>query len=788
MLTLLERLAKDGNVNHHRNMLQSFPSSSSGQAEIVAAVEPLNAVLAKWKVEFLQTPEKSIQPRQILEKVDELKSLCKVESIARPDYRSYSLIMEAASGVVGRSNRLSDIEFVDSLLERLLEESKTDFDVQLTTKSFAIVMDAWVKFSNNSGSGASDVDPAGKVEAWIHRMTQLSEQGWPDIEPNVVVYNILLNAYAKAGNVDKIEQTLQKMIRQEIPGVNPDPISYSTLLSAYAHAATPDSATSADSLLTQMLELYQNGYESAKPNVVSFTSVMQCYSQLGMQDEAENLLRRLEGLFLETQDKDWKPDLPLYNMMLMSNANDPERAEHFLKYVLHEKRDLVRLNQRSFNIVLSAWARKGEADRAESILLLMHDYYVSGELDTKPDVVTYNTVLDAWATKITTVGPWSRRKGQKGNFAILAWERSRDILRHMEDLYNAGDDSVKPNTRTWNTFLNVCAKVGKVDEAEKMLERFLSVASAHDAPTVRTWNTLLSACMKSADVRRAKIFWNRMKEFEIQPDIVSYNTLLNCCVKSTRKTDQSRDSTSGNDESNVTMIFRQLQLDPNVKPNRITYLAMINFWIRQGRLVVAGSFLLEMAEQYCVNNDVLPPDRELFHKILAACAEYRNPKQAEALLLKMSELENRPGLELRPTVDTYNKVLNCWAKSMRPESGERADLILREMEALSSAGDRDMSPDIYSYNAVLEAWANSGDPTAATRTDNLILEMILKGNPKLMPDCYSYGMWLKTISLSHETHKRRRAIEVLKTMKIHNFIPTEDLIQQIKRLATTVDG
>lgn len=796
-LRLLEQVAKDGNLTYQRNLMpQSFPPSWGHHAQAAAAaaaddvVEPLNVVLANWRDEFLRAPETSLHPRHVLEKVDELKSISSsgASIIVRPDYRSYSLILEAASGVVGKSNNKlgDDIEFVDSLFERLLEDAKIDFDVQPTAKSFAMVMNAWVKFAN-SGDNDTNVDAAGRVEGWINRMIELHDEGWPAMEPNVVIYNILFNAYAKAGNVVSIERMLQKMIRREIPGVSPDPVTYSTLLSAYARVATPESAASAESLLDQMLELYQNGIESAKPNVVSFTNVIQCLAQLGMGDKAEDLLRRLEDLYAESEDEDWKPDLPLYNMVLMSHAGHPQRAEDFLRDFYHDKRGWEKPDLRSFNIVLSAWARKGDAERAESILMQMHEYHVSGELQTKPDVVTYNTVLDAWAKK-ATIGSSSRHKNNDGNVAKHAWERSKAILRHMEDLYDAGDDGVKPNTRTWNTVLNVCAKAGQIDEAEMMLERILSTASTDGAPDVRTWNAILSACMTRADVRRAKIFWKRMNDAGVQPDIVSYNTLLNCYVRSSRKIDQSNGKMRGSSKLGVDVIFRQLQLDRRVKANRITYLAMINFWIRQGRPEVAGSFLVDIAEQHFTNKDMLPPDRDLFHKVLVAWAEYRTPKEAEALLLQMSELEDRRGLDLRPTVDTYNRVLNCWANSMKPESGERADLILREMETLSTAGDREASPDIYSYNAVLDAWSNSGDPTAVTRTDNLILEMILKGNPELMPDVVSYGTWLKTISSSQETDKERRAKEVVKTMKIHNFTATEYLLQRIKCLANPGDG
>eukprot|EP00535_Pseudo-nitzschia_heimii_P004917 CAMPEP_0197187918 /NCGR_PEP_ID=MMETSP1423-20130617/16850_1 /TAXON_ID=476441 /ORGANISM="Pseudo-nitzschia heimii, Strain UNC1101" /LENGTH=158 /DNA_ID=CAMNT_0042639623 /DNA_START=194 /DNA_END=667 /DNA_ORIENTATION=+ len=141
------------------------------------------------------------------------------------------------------------------------------------------------------------------------------------------------------------------------------------------------------------------------------------------------------------------------------------------------------------------------------------------------------------------------------------------------------------------------------------------------------------------------------------------------------------------------------------------------------------------------NKDLPAPNRDLFHKVLTSWGEQGAPKNAENLLLKMAELSDDYDLYLRPTTETYNRLLNCWAKSMEVKSGERAEAILREMEGLGNLGDNGAIPDIYSYNSVLNAWSNSSDAATLTRIDNLILEMILKGNPKLLPDSFSYGTW-----------------------------------------------
>eukprot|EP00536_Pseudo-nitzschia_multiseries_P003051 jgi/Psemu1/236339/estExt_Genewise1.C_430120 len=379
------------------------------------------------------------------------------------------------------------------------------------------------------------------------------------------------------------------------------------------------------------------------------------------------------------------------------------------------------------------------------------------------------------------------------------WNRAEAILNHMIDLFQAGDVGVKPTTQTWNTVINVCAKEGKIEQAEQVLDRmacFLSTSTEGGSgseqgavPSVRTWNTLLSSCMAKSDIRKAKQFWSRMKENGVQPDVVSYNTLLNCYARSRNKRTRANNIEIQND---VESIFQKLRHDPTVIMNHITYLAIVNFWVNQKNPKKAELFLLDMAResQDSVHidklnknrNDAIAPNRNLFHYVLTSWGEYKKPKNAEELLLKMAKLSEDYKFDLRPTTETYNRLLNCWAKSMKIESGERAEVILREMEALGNLGDKDANPDIYSYNSVLNAWANSGDAAALTRIDKLILEMILTGNPRLLPDSFSYGTWLKAIS-SSASDKDQRVREVIKTMKIHNFQPNDYILQKIRSLS-----
>jgi pentatricopeptide repeat protein len=703
--------------------------------------DSLNTVILNWKNAFLQQ-KTMILPSKVVQQLDTWRSH---SPCIQPDTKTYTMILEAAASCV--DNPSEGVLFAQDLLEWMLEESKTHSLIRPSTMSFGSVMHAWVL------SGRSQAPQ--KIEEWLQRLLKLHDEGWSDLQPNTVIYNMLLNSYARVGKVDQAQKILDDML--EKGPVYPDQTSFTTVLHAHAKSQHAKAGERAEALLTRMQQLYQEGESSVKPNVLSYTSVMECWARGANGERAEQLLHHLEELYHETQDPDLQPDVPCYNTVLhaWSRSNKPQRADELLKTMFSEGN----VDQRSFNIVLAAWAQFGDADKAEAILTRMHELAQEGLVDCRPSVVTYNTVLDSWT-----------KSKQKNN-----WKRARDILNHMEQLYQTGDEQVQPNVRTWNTVLNCMAKSGKVDLAEDVMDQFTQAAKegrTDGGPNVRTWNTLLAACIGKRDNNRVKQIFERMKE-SCKPDIVSYNTVINCCALS-------KDPDAG---SHAEATFRQLAQDKSLQANRISFLGLLNTFINSNNMDKAEAVLMSMCK-----NQKVPADRELFHKVLAGWSHQRKPKRAETLLLTMVELHENQGLDVKPTADTYNRVLNCWAKANTTEAGERANLILREMEDLARAGDNAVKPNVISYNSVLNAWANSRDPTAVTRTEHLVLEMILKGNRDVWPTEVTYGTWLKAIASSSEDDKGRRAKEVLKTMKIHNMKPTNYILQTVDQLMSPPGG
>ena len=96
----------------------------------------------------------------------------------------------------------------------------------------------------------------------------------------------------------------------------------------------------------------------------------------------------------------------------------------------------------------------------------MHTLHKSGNLDIKPNVVTYGAVIDAHA-----------KSGERGAAARADALLAEMIQLHQSDPVTHAD--LKPNTYVFNTVINCWAKSKEQDAASKAEEMLVAMGQLY---------------------------------------------------------------------------------------------------------------------------------------------------------------------------------------------------------------------------------------------------------------------------------------------------------------------
>jgi hypothetical protein len=138
------------------------------------------------------------------------------------------------------------------------------------------------------------------------------------------------------------------------------------------------------------------------------------------------------------------------------------------------------------------------------------------------------------------------------------------------------------------------------------------------------------------------------------------------------------------------------------------------------------------------------------------------PSYAESLVEKLIESCQQP------TVQVYNALLHCWAKSGDRQAGSRATEILSTMQ-----GYPYLQPDIKTYTNVLDCLAKSRDPEAIIDAENIVSRMEKDGP---YPTTQTYTTLIRNFAYSRLPFKAKKAAEIVQRMKSSDRPDTQPTI------------
>ncbi|KAJ4729897.1 Pentatricopeptide repeat-containing protein [Melia azedarach] len=109
------------------------------------------------------------------------------------------------------------------------------------------------------------------------------------------------------------------------------------------------------------------------------------------------------------------------------------------------------------------------------------------------------------------------------NRIIFAFAESRQIEKALVIFDHIKGLKCKPDLITYNTVLDILGRVGRVNE---MLQEFASMKEAGIAPDFISYNTLLNSLRKIGRLDLCSVYFQEMGESGINPDLLTYTALI----------------------------------------------------------------------------------------------------------------------------------------------------------------------------------------------------------------------------------------------------------------------
>lgn len=557
-----------------------------------------------------------------------------------------------------RSNAaMADPAFLRKRTERLLSISSmapaaadepttiSSKGMKVDRKTFHFLIDAWA-FSG-------EVDAAEKANALLQKMEELdaSQQqqaaaaaddpqaiiATNKIQPDVRSYTKVINAIARAAKPHSgqmAEAILEKMVELHQSGRNlrakPNTFTYTAVVEAHTNSGITGSAQSAEAICELMVQKFTEEQDpDVRPNARSFNAAINAYAKsgdIGAAERADYLFRRMEDVYQSTGLEEIKP------------------------------------NSYNYNSLISAWANCGEegaAERAEGVLQRMEALYKSGDSEVTPTTVSYNAVIDAYS------------KCVQEEDSTAAGERAENILYHMEELYKSGENmNAKPNVRSYNTVINVWAKSRSMEgprRAEDILGLIKNMVAQGDVsiqPDVHSFSTVINAWARSNEQNKAERSLNLLKEMKqlskegiknVRPNVVAANAVMNACAYTTG------DIPERNRAMEIAhKVFKEMEAGEIGKPDQVTYGTFLQVCTNQMPECSTRDQIVEMIFQKCKR------DGQVGNLVLQQLRTTTSP--AKYIELIGMHIESIHGMEDLPEDWWCNVVEGKWRRRRNFES------------------------------------------------------------------------------------------------------------------------
>jgi pentatricopeptide repeat protein len=452
---------------------------------------------------------------------------------------------------------------------------------------------------------------------------------------------------------------------------------------------------------------------SGGPNVECYTTLIVAHGRLKQADKAVRILADLHSRCRSGEFGDdcgrasLRPSLRTYNAVMNAciAAGDVDKAHE----VFGDMVDVHHMapNEVSYNILLKSHARRG---RVEAMQLVLDQMRSAG---CEPTLITYTTLLKGYvnagdvrkAEEVLNDILYKKRMRPDGhlfNCLLEGYVRINDWKRALKLADIMRQHGLMPDGYTNTLLVRVCILAGRIDLAEKIIERM-----PRPLP-VQIYSMMISGYGASGRLWSALRLAKEMRTDGISENIRTVSAQMSACL-------QAREPALA-----LGVFLRVMREDPSFSPDQVIYTLLIR---ANGQRADAENayrvFSLLKTKQYALSTDV-------YNALIEAAMHGGRPDIALAALDELIE----KGLAMNAQTfhdltcvclwdkNTQHKFLaQVWDRLQRLDALIDGRFYVRMLEAAVSVGDLALAETL-----VLNRWAGHFDIDGSTAQEARIWE------------------------------------------------------------------
>jgi pentatricopeptide repeat protein len=406
------------------------------------------------------------------------------------------------------------------------------------------------------------------------------------IIPDVKAANILMNCYAKLGNLEAAQDLMEQMLQggEDVPCMTPNLVTYNTLMDACNKSNELDAALR----VKEYIE-----HAGIRPDARTYTTLIATVARRASVASGANDPTLAFSFLQEMKVLRIRPNGMTYSALIdaCGRCRRSDLALKALRLMLDQKaqeQETVREGRHTLSSEVGAWTAAinacGKAGRIDTAVKLFHSMTNFG---VHPNKVTCGCLLDCLLKNGRVGESLSLLRYMKKNRIAPSEVMYTSLMTsagRLAQLENERVDDRPPQVRSDSTDQMDVSEAKAVEVYAELMRSLMQTKSRRTFNGIETPVLLNRGQDDSTEVYKVSLVFQEMKAAGVEPDLGCYNALLRSCA-------------NAGDVRRAEDVMNQIKESDDMEPNTKTWREMIKAAGKAGRVDVALSTWKEAVEQ-----------------------------------------------------------------------------------------------------------------------------------------------------------------------------------------------